>query len=641
MNRKTDTAVESRSSGRRRAARALPKPFASRCPRAVILFALLNGAGARDALAEQHASTASRVGFTDLVPADARAALWIDQPKAFYEQLAAGEAGRLVADETSVRGYLQGLAGMIKLALTVTTGVPIERVLNQASDGLGLIVLNGPRRSDRASTHWVLVVDARNQAGVLKELLRHAPGAAPDRRGQAGLPAILGPVASAVERFGLDRVTVRERDGWLLSGVPRDVRLVLATMDRRQPTLAQRSAWRAIRQACPIVTQPHALFYISTASSWRPTATQAASERPSAGPGQLLGTDCVRALGGTCRIVDGRVVARELVVMDEPSTGALGMLRACKPVSLEGARFMPADVDLFCAMNLGGGKAISDAFWSRVAPLDAGLAHSVTIFRGSARGYGADFYKEFLLRFTGDMVIGCRLPDATRAIGSVPREWLLALDPIVAIRVRDPEKIMPAWQRFATAGMVAVQGVRWETERGGPHTMHVLRAHGRPILGMEITFAFVGETWLITLSAERMRAALEAGSGEPNLAGTAAFRACMKGTADGAGIITYANPSRWCDRVATLLDERTTSTPAGRDTASRGAEGLLASLRTSLGRTGLPGVSHPLVAFGLVRMLRGHTGLDLTVRNHPEGLLVTSRSPFGEAVLAHLALLGG
>lgn len=616
------------------------------------LIALLCGAWATAALPEQASSKPNDIPFADIVPANARAAIWIDQPTAFFQQLAAGEAGQLTSSEPAVAAYLRRMANLAKLGLTMTTGVPVERLLAEAADGLGLIVLSDSGHRGGPGPDWVLVVDTRRRAQALDELLGRARKKPLWQGGKRPGAALFGPITSMLNDLGLDRAVLRQRRGWVLYGTPTAMDAVLATLAGQREKPTRLPTWRTIRQACSAPDGPHATFYVSRAATptYRagvsldrppkpePTSTQDSPGRAVAGPGQLLGIDRVRALGGTCRVVDGRVVTRELVVIDEPSMGALGMARSCKPVSLGGARFVPADYDVFCAMNLGRGKAISDAFWSCVAPLDQGMAHSLMLFRGSARSYGADFYRDFLLRFTGDMFIACRLPDPAEPVEPVFRKVLLALDPIVGIQVRDPDGIMPAWRRFATAGMVAAQGVRWETEPVGPHTMHVLRAHGKPILEMEITFAFVDDTWLITLSAERMRAALQAGSGQGNLAGSPTFRARTKGLVGKAGIIAYANPSRWCDRLTMLIDrtQAVVTTASTQASNARHTDGFQAN--TFLRR--LSAADRRMVR-GLARMMRAHSGIAVTVRNQAGGLLVTSYAPLGEPALAHLALFGG
>ncbi len=565
----------------------------------------------------------------NVAPAEVIGLVCVHDAKSLRRELTNVAGYGMVQRSPWLRAKIKRVVGAAELALALNAGVPLWEFVERHVERATFLVFDVPEGSGKGIAGYAVVLDLGPNVDLADKLLR-------DRirprlrlltpRGKRAERKVAGVSVEVYQPSAFGQVAMARAEHLLVLGWPACVEQVVRTIQGRHVRLSELPAYQRIRRTTAKGGDGCVSFYIDTEPlDWKRrrrarTAEQTQAER-------LLGFGGLLAVGGSSVGCDNLVTSRVLYAMKRSRTGILGALASAPHVELTGARFVPADYDALCMFDVGDGAAITQRFWSMVAPQNRPLANSLLGFNRAAGQFGVNIHRDLVLRMAGDCFLAVKASGA-RELGSGSwRETLLAFQPLLGMKVREPEAIMKAWRTLAEAGMVAAQGVRWETERVGRQAVHVLRAHGEPILGIEFCLAFIQDTMLVALSFKTMAEALRAVSAGKALAGNTKFQRVRSNLSGACSLMLFVDPAK----LAEGLFPPTAPTTTQAITAST-SQAFLSDLAAPLGRTeGL--------ARGIMECLQDHPGLGLTARGCPEGILMESCSPLAEPVFANLPLL--
>ncbi len=464
-------------------------------------------------------------------PRDVALMICAHGPKVLRQGLLGSPLARSIQADPTLRLRLGRLFGAIEVASALYAGVPFLKTVDEHVDQVIFLGTDASvERLDKGSG-WALLLDVGRSAERVDKLLDER--IRPRLRGMSRRASRPFPVSGvAVETYilpGFHWLRLARVDRWLALGTQRSLMSVVRAIRRETPRLADTDAYRRVRDKVIRSTPGSLTFYMNCGEITRRMASRR-EEGERLRLLRLLGLDRVEGIGGTCRFKRGRVDWEAFAYSLAPPSGLLGLLAASPASSLCGAAFVPQDYDIVVAVNPGSGETLAKHFWSMIAPVEPAAAASLQQFNGAAHQFGVNMHRQILCRTEGDWFLAARLPGGGWAQAELSTRAVLALEPVLGVKVRQPEQIIHAWETLATAGMVAAQGVRWEAERVDRQKVLVLRANGKPILGTELSMAFVGDTWLMTLSYETMKRALLARRDRKTLAdsrGFATVRRCL------------------------------------------------------------------------------------------------------------------
>jgi len=564
-----------------------------------------------------------------IAPAEVIGLICVHDPKSLRRDLPSVVGYGMVQRSPWLRARIKRVVGAVELAVALNAGVPLWKFVERYVEQATLLVFDVPERPAKAGATYALVLDLGANAERVDRLLgdRIRPRLRSlTPQGKRAETKVAGVSVEVYQPATFGRVAMARAGRWLVLGPPACVKQVVRTIRGRHVRLSELPAYLKIRRTTAQDGDGYVSFYIDLAPlNWKRRRQARTAEQTQ--PERLLGFGGLLAVGGSSGLRDGLVTSQVLYAMKHPPAGVLGTLASAPDVKLTGARFVPADYDALCMFDLGDGAAITQRFWSMVAPQNRPLANSLVGFNGAAGQFGVNVHRDLVLRMAGDCFLAVKASEARERTTGSWRETLLAFQPVLGMKVRQPEAIMRAWRTLAEAGMVAAQGVRWVTAHVGQQAVHVLRAHGEPILGVEFCLAFVQDTMLVTLSFKTMAETLQAVEAGKTLARNAKFRRIRSHLPDACSLMMFVDPAGMAGNLSPPTVATTTQS-----TTQAASRPFLSRLVAPLGRA-------DELSRGIMECLADHPGLGLTARGSGEGILIESCSPLAEPVLANLALL--
>ena len=570
--------------------------FPHLCGGVIAVLACVQAAGARAEPADPGVAA----------PAEAVGLVCVHNPRLLRRDLGGTAVGGLVDGSPRLSGSLDRALAPAKLAVALYAGMSLWDFLDRYVEQAALVAIDSRRLA--------VVLDVAGHAEQIDELLRTR--VRPRLRSLAGSTTQATAAGARLDVFdvpGLGRTAIGRAGRWLVIGPVGSVRQTVRTIEGERGRLSEVPVYRKIRTATRQGGECGLSFYVNVRASSPPSQTGAA---------RLLGLDGVVAVGGTCGVREERLTSRVFCALRPDAMGWLAMLAAAPNGRLTGARFVPDDYDLLVAWDPGTGSQIGARFWERIAPIDPPLAESLRQFNGAAGQFGVNIHREIFLRFDGECFLAARTPRLDRLGEEVWPAGVLAFEPIFGVKVRQPGKILGAWQRLAAAGMVAAQGVRIETERVGDHPVYVLRAFGEPILGVTFSVTFVDDRMLMSLSFEALAGALRAVQAGKTLADDPRFKDVRRALPDEATLMAYVDVGRFVGRIADAAATQP-ATRAADTVGDRLAAWLGGVLAQGPGSTTMPGRLGAEVLRGLARW----PGLGLAVSGQDGGILVEVHIP--------------
>lgn len=502
-------------------------------------------------------------------PSDAVVMVCVRGPGPFRQNLLDSAIYRAVKASPAVDGQVKRLSSAVELAVAMCAGVPVWKWVDQNVDQIVLLGCAESSSGSAGGFGWALLLDVGRCGARVDRFLTErvrprlkalTPGGGSPGRNVAGV------LIEAYRPAGLQRMHMARARRWLVLGTSGAVAATVKTIQGQAKSLADLPAYGKLHRGPVNSSDASVSFYLSPGLSGGNTP----SRKTDSGRAyllRLLGLGCVGGVAGAFRLDQGRVDASVFVATASPPSGLLGMLEASPPSTLAGAAFVPGDYHALVVANPGSGEQLVGNFWSMIAPDAPLVAGSLQQFNGSAGQFGVNFRRDIISRTVGDWFLATMIPPPDQLAQGFSRELLLAMDPVLGVKVRQPGQIMRAWNMLATAGMVAAQGVKWEAERVGDQDVHVLRAHGKPILDAEFSMAFVGDTWLMTLSFETMKRVLAARRARATLAHRAKYLSVRKRLRGQAVAMVYADLSHTPAPTTGKVDPTPPTRIAGRKPA--------------------------------------------------------------------------
>ncbi|MBN1343890.1 MAG: hypothetical protein JXQ73_14495 [Phycisphaerae bacterium] len=489
-----------------------------------------------------------------------------DNPGALREGLVDSPLYRSVASDPALDGKLKGFFSALEIVSLMYSGVPFWKTIERHADQVGLLLFNLRQDPILSGFGWALVLDVGRSGEAVDRLLaeRVRPRLRSRSTRSKGFVRFNqgGAVIETYPLPGFSMVNMARVDRWFMLGSISTLGSVLRAFGDERDRLADLPEYQEVRRETALGGEGNLFFFVNARRAM-PRKGNGSLKAEGDERIRVLGLDRLRAIGGTLRFRRERVEARVCCLTTSTPSGVLGVLE-CAPVSgLFGSEFVPEAYELLTAVNPGSGALLSTRFWELIAPIVPEMAASAVQFNGAAGQFGVNVHRDILCRTEGDWFVAGRIPPGEALAGGFSRETLLAMQPILGVKVREPEQILQAWQMLATAGMVANQGVRWEIEEIDGHRVHVLRADGKPILGAEFSMAFVGDTWLVTLSVEAMRRALVSHRAGTSLAESRRYRAVRRGLPDVATGMVYVAANEGSSSISSLARSGTSTQATG------------------------------------------------------------------------------